>query len=137
MVLPQAWSLVHFFLYAQDARWQKQFLSFLDRLNRGASWESAFQQVFGTSEYTEIQDDVFVVEIRDTGVGISEPDLAKVFLKYQQVGEDAEERPKGTGLGLPISKQIIEHHGGEIGARSVQGEGSTFFFTLPLSRERP
>ena len=52
----QAWSLAHFFLYAQDARWQKQFLSFLDLLNRGAAWEAAFRQVFGTSEYAMIQD---------------------------------------------------------------------------------
>ena len=53
----QAWSLVYFFLYAQDARWQRQFLEFLELINRGAEWESAFRQVFRVDDYSLIQDE--------------------------------------------------------------------------------
>jgi len=51
----QAWSLVHFFLYAQEGRWQQQFLSFLDQLNRGMEWQSAFRSTFKVESWSEIQ----------------------------------------------------------------------------------
>ena len=73
-----------------------------------------------------------LIEVSDTGTGISETDLPRVFEKFQQVGDTSVSHTKGTGLGLPISKEIIDMHGGEMGARSVVGEGSTFFFTIPL-----
>ncbi|MEM8806739.1 MAG: response regulator [Cyanobacteria bacterium P01_G01_bin.38] len=73
------------------------------------------------------------ISVIDTGVGLATDDLEKVFEKFKQVGEVMTDKPKGTGLGLPICKQIIEHHGGRIWAESTLGEGSTFSFTLPLS----
>ena len=72
-----------------------------------------------------------VVKVSDTGNGIAAEDLHKVFDRFKQVGDTLSDRPKGTGLGLPICREIIEHHGGEIQAESKPGEGSTFFFTLP------
>jgi signal transduction histidine kinase len=83
---------------------------------------------------TEQLDQAFRVEVIDTGAGIAEADQPRVFDKFQQVGDSGATKTKGTGLGLPISKEIIEFHGGEIGVQSVPGEGSTFFFTLPLVR---
>ncbi|MBK4730890.1 response regulator [Oxynema sp. CENA135] len=77
--------------------------------------------------------DRLVVRIVDTGIGIAPDDLEKVFEKFKQVGETLTDKPKGTGLGLPICKQIIEYHGGEIGVESELGCGSTFFFSLPLA----
>ncbi|HEY4745672.1 MAG TPA: response regulator [Desulfuromonadaceae bacterium] len=74
-----------------------------------------------------------LVSIADTGIGISEKDCALVFEKFKQVGDTLTDRPKGTGLGLPICKQIVEHHGGRIWAESRVGEGSTFSFTLPCA----
>jgi signal transduction histidine kinase len=57
-----------------------------------------------------------------------------IFDKFRQGGEDLTERPQGSGLGLPISRQIISHLGGELWVRSTPGEGATFSFTLPLVR---
>jgi PAS domain S-box-containing protein len=73
-----------------------------------------------------------VISIIDTGIGIAEADLDKVFEKFKQVGDTLTDKPKGTGLGLPICKQIIEHHGGKIWVESDLGKGSTFSFTLPI-----
>ena len=78
------------------------------------------------------QDDEVIISIIDTGIGLSENDLEKVFEKFTQVGEVMTDKPKGTGLGLPICKQIIEHHQGRIWAESTLGEGSRFSFTLPI-----
>jgi DNA-binding response OmpR family regulator len=56
-----------------------------------------------------------------------------VFEKFKQVGDTLTDKPKGTGLGLPICKEIVEHHGGRIWVESASGHGSTFSFTLPLA----
>ncbi|MEL6232003.1 MAG: ATP-binding protein [Cyanobacteria bacterium J06627_3] len=72
------------------------------------------------------------ISIIDTGIGLSKDDLEKVFEKFKQVGKVMTDKPRGTGLGLPICKQIIEHHGGRIWAESNIGQGSCFTFTLPL-----
>jgi PAS domain S-box-containing protein len=76
-----------------------------------------------------------VVSVIDTGIGIVEADHARVFEKYAQAGDPHTGRSKGTGLGLPISKQIVEHHGGRIWLESEPGKGSTFSFTLPISQQ--
>ncbi|MDB9512949.1 ATP-binding protein [Kamptonema animale CS-326] len=76
--------------------------------------------------------DKIKISIIDTGMGISESDQPKVFEKFKQVGETLTDKPKGTGLGLPICKQIIEHHGGKIWVESELGKGSNFSFILPL-----
>ena len=73
------------------------------------------------------------ISIIDTGVGISVSDQSKVFEKFKQVGETLTDKPKGTGLGLPICKQIVEHHGGKIWVESELGKGSIFSFILPLN----
>ena len=72
------------------------------------------------------------ISIIDTGIGLSKDDLEKVFEKFKQVGKVMTDKPRGTGLGLPICKQIVEHHGGRIWAESNIGQGSCFTFTLPL-----
>jgi PAS domain S-box-containing protein len=73
-----------------------------------------------------------LVSVIDTGMGIAAADHARIFEKYAQAGDPHTGRSKGTGLGLPISKQIVEHHGGRIWVESELGKGSTFSFTLPL-----
>jgi PAS domain S-box-containing protein len=73
-----------------------------------------------------------MVSVVDQGVGISESDQPKVFEKFKQVGDTLTDKPQGTGLGLPISKEIVAHHGGKIWVESEIGKGSTFSFTLPI-----
>ncbi|NCC25922.1 MAG: HAMP domain-containing protein [Deltaproteobacteria bacterium] len=75
------------------------------------------------------------VEVRDTGDGIPGDQLEDIFERFQQARTDSVKgKPKGTGLGLTISRQIIEHYGGRIWAESTPGLGSVFVFTLPLSQ---
>ena len=78
-------------------------------------------------------DDENKVEIRiiDQGRGISEDNQRLIFEKFRQATDSSNHLVKGTGLGLAISKALVEEHEGEIGVRSVEGEGSTFFFTIP------
>lgn len=76
--------------------------------------------------------DRVIVSVIDSGIGIATADQSKVFDKFRQVGDTLTDKPQGTGLGLPICKQIIEHHGGTIGLESELGRGSTFSFSLPV-----
>ncbi len=72
------------------------------------------------------------MSVIDTGVGIAQKDLKTIFEKFKQAGDTLKDKPKGTGLGLTICRQIVEHHGGRIWVESIEGEGSVFSFTLPV-----
>ncbi len=79
------------------------------------------------------QTDMLVVSVIDTGLGIAPADQPKVFERFKQVGDTLTDKPKGTGLGLPICREIVEHHGGRVWLESELGKGSTFSFSLPLA----
>ena len=74
----------------------------------------------------------FIIE--DSGIGIIKDDLEHVFDKFKQSGNTLTDKPKGTGLGLPISREIIQHHGGVVWAESDYNKGSRFIFTLPIKK---
>lgn len=74
------------------------------------------------------------VSVSDTGIGIAPSDQAEVFDKFRQVGDTLTEKPSGTGLGLPICREIVEHLGGSITVESMLGYGSTFTFQLPTAK---
>lgn len=80
-----------------------------------------------------LRDNEVVVGVTDSGIGIAPADHQKVFEKFKQVGDTLTDKPKGTGLGLPICKEIVEYHGGRIWVESEPGKGSTFWFTLPAA----
>jgi Na+/proline symporter/nitrogen-specific signal transduction histidine kinase len=80
-----------------------------------------------------IQDGAARVNVRDNGPGIDPEDQEVIFDRFRQSLRGVAERPSGTGLGLPISREIIRHLGGELWVESAPGEGSTFSFTLPLA----
>lgn len=75
-----------------------------------------------------------VVEVADTGIGIRPEDVDIVFEQFRQVDGKLNREAGGTGLGMPISKNLVELHGGRIWLESELGKGSTFYFTIPLTR---
>jgi signal transduction histidine kinase len=75
--------------------------------------------------------DVVWVSVADTGIGIASQDMPKLFQEFSQVDSSASRQAQGTGLGLALSKKLVEMHGGTIGAESLPGRGSTFWFILP------
>jgi signal transduction histidine kinase len=78
--------------------------------------------------------DALHVSVADTGIGIREHDLARLFEPFSRLNNPLSREAGGTGLGLAISKKFVEMHGGKIWAESRENQGSTFHFTLPLGR---
>jgi len=76
------------------------------------------------------------VEVEDNGPGVAESDRSRIFDRFHQGGEPGN-RPRGTGLGLPISRRIVEHYGGWLWLRSEPGRGACFGFDLPWEPPRP
>ncbi|MBA7617923.1 Alginate biosynthesis sensor protein KinB [subsurface metagenome] len=76
--------------------------------------------------------DSLVVQIADTGIGIPEKEQERIFQPYFQVNQGGEGEQAGSGLGLAIAKFLVEVHGGKIWLKSTVGQGSSFFFSLPL-----
>jgi signal transduction histidine kinase len=76
------------------------------------------------------------VSVSDTGPGIPPTEVERIFHEFYQISQPGREKTMGVGLGLAISKKLVEMHGGKIRVESVPGEGSTFFFTLPAWQPR-
>jgi signal transduction histidine kinase len=74
-----------------------------------------------------------VITVRDTGIGVQDEHLPRLFDKFYQVDPSSTREYGGAGLGLAVSKALVEAHGGKIGVASRPGEGSEFYFTLPLA----
>ena len=81
-----------------------------------------------------LQNEHALITVRDTGIGIPTDKLEAVFQEFTQVDSSTTRKAGGTGLGLPISRRLIEMHGGRLWAESsgVNGEGSIFYVFLPI-----
>jgi PAS domain S-box-containing protein len=75
--------------------------------------------------------DGFRLEVEDTGIGIAPSDMGRLFAEFQQLDEGRAKRHPGTGLGLALTKRLVEAHGGTVGVASEPGRGSTFHAVLP------
>jgi signal transduction histidine kinase/CheY-like chemotaxis protein len=95
-----------------------------------------FTEAGGVSIIVEpdAQPDTIAISVRDTGIGISAADQARIFLEFEQADGSSTRKFGGTGLGLTISKRIVERMSGTIAVESAPGEGSTFRVSLPLPR---
>ncbi len=83
------------------------------------------------SKTTKNEQDFVCFSITDTGIGIAQADMSKVFEAFRQIDSSVARRAEGTGLGMPISYRLIQLHGGELGVESKVGQGSIFYFTIP------
>ncbi len=81
----------------------------------------------------------FLIEVEDTGISISEEDIGRLFVEFQQLDASTAKKYQGTGLGLALTKRIVEAQGGKVGvrARSTSGPGSTFWARLARRHEFP
>ncbi len=113
-------------VFCDDTRVRQVFLNLLS--NAGRFTEQGGVKIIITREEEEI-----LIQIKDTGPGIDQADLGKIFEPFRQLDSSLTRRHGGTGLGLSISKNFIEMHGGRIWVESRLGSGTTFFFTLPVS----
>jgi protein-histidine pros-kinase len=77
----------------------------------------------------------FRIEVEDTGIGIKAEDLGKLFVEFQQLDSTLTKRYQGTGLGLALTKKLVEAQGGRVGVNSVFNRGSTFYAVLPRRLE--
>lgn len=76
-----------------------------------------------------------LISVRDPGIGISTDELSRIFERFYRVDNSNTRKIGGSGLGLSITQALVELHGGRIWAESTPGQGSTFFFTLPLATD--
>jgi len=75
------------------------------------------------------------ISVSDTGIGIKEEDMPRLFQKFEQLDTGISRKYEGTGLGLAITKQLVELHGGKITVESKYGKGTTFTFSLPITEK--
>ena len=116
------------YLYADETR----LLQILSNLTSNSIkfTDRGFVKVKVKPIFSSEGEHVIKVEVEDTGIGISQENISKLFATFQQLDNGSTKTYKGTGLGLTISKQLAELMDGEVGVYSTEGEGSTFWFTF-------
>jgi signal transduction histidine kinase/CheY-like chemotaxis protein len=95
-----------------------------------------FTPELGTVKINIMQNEngYFRLEVKDNGIGMHPADIKKLFYEFQQLDASAAKKYPGTGLGLALTKQIVEAQGGQVGVTSVLGQGSTFYVILPRNQ---
>jgi two-component system, NtrC family, sensor kinase len=109
-----------------DERKFKQVL--VNLLTNAVKWSNQGGIVEINCTFSE---DAFRLSVKDTGAGIAEIDIPRLFSEFVQVGNDSKRASEGTGLGLAIVKRLVELHGGQVGVSSRIGEGSIFTLEFP------
>lgn len=109
----------------------------INLLSNAIKFSDSSSTVWLTAEIDSDDTSQVIFQVRDRGRGIPEQKLETVFGRFQQVDASDSRKKGGTGLGLAICRSIVQHNDGHIWAESILGEGSSFFFTLPLLPEEP
>jgi signal transduction histidine kinase/CheY-like chemotaxis protein len=97
---------------------------------------SRFTTAGGVTITAQMKGRSIQVAVADTGIGIAPQDIAKVFDEFGQVDSSIRRKHEGSGLGVPLSKRLVELHNGRMWLESQPGQGSTFYFTLPVGGDR-
>ena len=97
--------------------------------------DNIFTNSYFENEIKQLKGNYIVVSVIDEGIGIKEDNLLKAFDKFTQIENSLSRKVGGTGLGLPIAKQLVKAHRGAIWCDSAEDKGSTFHFALPVSVE--
>ncbi len=129
-VQTEGFDMAHSELIVDPMRIREVVTNLLTNAIRYTSPEGTVTIKLGTQIFEELP--YLRVEISDTGHGIPQEAISHLFTKFYRVHGTLEMGSKGTGLGLFISKSIIDMHKGKIGVKSIVGQGSTFFFDLPM-----
>ncbi|MEL6253233.1 MAG: response regulator [Bacteroidota bacterium] len=148
------YSIVNVVLTLSQPLVQGKSLSLKNDVNPTDSWvradENRLQQILhnligNAIKFTEegevrvssdIQEGKMWVHVSDTGIGIEQGQIERIFDSFQQADGSTARTYGGTGLGLTVSRQLVELHGGSIQVKSEAGKGSTFSFSLPISEEK-
>jgi len=105
----------------------------INYLNNAVKFTEAGQIIVRVRRTEEVEDGLRVrFEVQDTGIGLTEEQIGRLFQSFQQADASTTRQFGGTGLGLAISKNLAELMGGQVGVESTPGEGSTFWFTAQL-----
>jgi PAS domain S-box-containing protein len=113
-----------------SAIWIKAQLQEMRAMSHVESQEGGQEQAEFSADASSLQ---MLFQVTDQGKGIPADKLEIIFDRFQQVNASDSRDKGGTGLGLPICRNIVQQHGGKIWAESILGQGSTFYFTLPIS----
>ena len=109
----------------------------INLLSNAIKFSDSDSTVWLTVEINDKDPNNIIFQVRDRGRGIPKQKLESIFGRFQQVDASDSRKKGGTGLGLAICRSIVQHNDGQIWAESILGEGSRFFFTLPVLPEEP
>ncbi|HSW36542.1 MAG TPA: ATP-binding protein [Candidatus Limnocylindrales bacterium] len=115
-----------------DERKVKQIMYNL--LSNAVKFTPAGGSIVVRSAVSADQPDYVLVSVTDSGIGLRTEDLPRLFIEFTQLEQTFTRKHQGTGLGLALTKKLVEMHGGKIWVDSIFGQGSTFSFTLPLGQ---
>jgi two-component system phosphate regulon sensor histidine kinase PhoR len=114
-------------IMVDETRFSQVMINLLDNAIKYSSERGS------TTISAKIVDNALQIDISDTGLGISEKDLPRIFERFYRVDKARSRELGGTGLGLSIVKHVVQAHGGQVWVKSELGLGSTFSFTIPLA----
>jgi len=104
----------------------------INLLANAVKFTDAGRIVLNIYRLTENEQEYVCFAVSDTGIGISKDDIDRVFEPFLQAEEAQTRQADGSGLGIPISYRMVKLHGGRLWVESKIGQGSTFFFTIPV-----